>query len=168
MMPIVIKVIWIGAVIAVLVSMVWFILGSTAFFNRGFDLVMTGTFVFFWIPASVFVVVIVVLLKTGKIPFSMVAQIVVSVVIVAIAVFFITTFFRNTNTYGWLRERVERNNVVQTTEGGRYEYELALINPYQRNSCDPVVFLEHLFSAWYAFIERHYNERIEGKRIYTL
>ena len=133
------KTIWIVAVIAVVVSMLWFLFGSTTFFNRTpleSGPVTMLVYLFVWTPALAFVVVSIRLLKKDSIPSEISLQIIFSTLIVIVAVFFVIFFLRITPTDGWLTEKVEKNNVLQTTEDDRYEYELAMINPWLRSSSE--------------------------------
>ena len=129
-----IKIIWITAVVVVSISMLWFLLGTTAFFQRGIDLVTAAYYIVAWAPALLLVGLLILLLKKGWIPNNIFLQIVLTLVIIALSVFISKTLFQNVNTTGWLTQRVMKNDVVQITADGKYEYQIELINLFQRNS----------------------------------
>lgn len=133
-MQIAIKVIWITAIVAVFLSMTWFLLGSTAFFQRGIDLVTTCVFVLVWTPALICIAVSIKLLKKGWMPSSNFAQIGLSLVIIILSIIFSSSLLTNVNTEGFLTERVTKNGILQVTADGKYEYQIELINLFQKNS----------------------------------
>ena len=136
-MTITVKTVWIIAIIVVFISMIWFLFGTTAFFNRGIDLVMTAYYVFIWTPALLLIILSTILLKKGWIPKTVYAQVGFVIVIVFISIFFYLNLFRvvytKEYTRGWLTETV-RSDWTQTTSDGFYEYKLEVINVFQRNS----------------------------------
>lgn len=133
-MQIAIKVIWITAIVAVFLSMTWFLLGSTAFFQRGIDLVTTCVFVWVWTPALICIAVSIKLLKKGWMPSSILAQICLLLVIIILSIIFSYTLLTNVNTKGFLTEDITKNEIVQVTADGKYEYQIELINLFQKNS----------------------------------
>ena len=136
-MQIAIKAIWITATVAVSLAMTWFLLGSTAVFQRQIDLIETAIYVFVWTPALIFIGLSVFLIKKGWTPNNIFIQIGLLMGIIILSVIVTTTLFRYTNTGGWLTEIVTKNwhssVPLQKTEDGKYEYQIELINHFQRN-----------------------------------
>ncbi|WP_219834744.1 DUF4163 domain-containing protein [Paenibacillus sp. R14(2021)] len=126
-----IRVIWIAAVLINLSGVIWFILGSTANFQRGIDLITTVVMMYFGAPSIVLIVVSMVLLlkrwsplKWGKI----------GVIGIIICMLWLTPpLYESVNTSGWLIENVQ-TDTLQKTADGRYEYNIELVNLFQRNS----------------------------------
>ena len=98
--------IWIAAVIAVSLSLLWFLFGSTAFFNRWIDVVETFIYIFVWTPALLFVIISIVLLKKGWIPRNIIIQICMAIAIIILSVIFTKTLFSSADGKGWLTEYV--------------------------------------------------------------
>jgi len=136
-MTLVIKVIWVTAIVVTSISMIWYLLGSTAGFQRGIDLVMTTIYIAIWVPALIFTAASIVLLKKGWQPSNIYAQIFLAIALIAISVFFYFNLFCAVHargyTVGWLTESV-RSDYTQITSDGKYEYRLEIINAFQRNS----------------------------------
>jgi hypothetical protein len=110
-----------------------FLIGSTSFFTRGIDLVETFIYLFIWVPALGFVILLIVLLKKKKLPKKMILQIISFPVVTLLSLFFVVNFIVYTNTAGWLTPNI-RTDYVQITCDGKYEYQLEIINLFQRNS----------------------------------
>ncbi|MHA6530794.1 hypothetical protein [Paenibacillus sp. BAC0078] len=113
-------------------AIIWSILGTTANFQRGLDLVGTANLVFIGGPVSVIILVFVVLLIKGWNPSSLVANaLIVSGIVILFS--FSISLFQNTNTEGWLTEKITSDDIKMTTDQ-KYEYRLDLINMFQKNS----------------------------------
>ena len=125
--------IWITAIVIVTLSLIWFLLGTTAFFKRGIDLVTTVYYLWIWIPALLFTSISIFLLKKGWFPKSLTVQIGLILVIIILTIFFSKNLFSQVNTEGWLHETSEKD-FFQTTKDGKYKYQLELINLFQRNA----------------------------------
>ena len=128
-----IKCIWLISSIAVLLSLVWYLLCATACFQRRIDLITTVILMMVWMPALGFVIASFLGVKRGWIPRSAFLKVLLLVAVVALSVFFTSFFIRNSNVNGWLIEYVEED-YSQTTSDGKYEYRLELVNLFQRNS----------------------------------
>lgn len=124
---------WIVAIAVVSLSLVWFLLGSTALFQRDIDLVTTFVFVQVWAPALILTGLSILLLKRGWMPSNIFMQIGLGLAIIILTSIFTGTLFLNVDTKGWLTEKV-RSDDAQITSDGKYEYRLELINLFQRNS----------------------------------
>ena len=136
-MSIPLRPIWIVSVIIVAISMLWYLFGTTAFFQRNIDLVMTVVYVFVWFPAFLYVAVSLVCIAKGFFPVTPARQTVLAIFVMLVAfVFFFSLFvpvFTRGYVAGWLTESVVRDS-IQTTSDLKYEYHLVLINVFQRNS----------------------------------
>ena len=133
-MQIALKSIWITAIVVISLSLMWFLLGSTAFFQRNIDIVTTFIFTYVWVPALLLIGVSILCLKKGWVPSNIFIQIGLAIGIITLSVIFSSTLFRYVNTSGWLKESVTAD-YTQTTPDGKYEYKLELINLFQKNSC---------------------------------
>lgn len=129
----IIKIIWILSAITVSLSMIWFLIGSTACFQRKFDLVRTVVFLVVWLPAFSLVILSVLALKKGWFPVNVLGRIGMVVAVIVLSLIFVTTLIRNTSMYGWIKESVVKD-YTQTTIDEKYEYRLELVNVFQRNS----------------------------------
>ncbi|MCU6711248.1 hypothetical protein M6D81_21380 [Paenibacillus sp. J5C_2022] len=113
-------------------AVAWFILGSTANFQLGMDLVSTVIFVYFGIPSILLITLSIVLLFKGWIPPSPWYIIAVSIVILCM-LSLSPTLFKYVDTSGWLDENVTTDSLQITTDN-MYEYQIELINLFQKNS----------------------------------
>lgn len=128
----IIRIIWILAILIDLSAVIWFIFGSTANFQREIDLVSTVIFVYFGIPSILLIIVSLILLIKGWIPTTVWGTVAVSIIILCM-LSLSPTLFKNVNTSGWLSENIEVDT-LQITEDGKYEYQIELINLFQKNS----------------------------------
>lgn len=126
------RVIWVGAILINLSAVIWFILGTTANFQRGIDLVSTVILVYFGIPSILFIILSFVLLFKGGFPSSVWSTVIVSIMILCM-LSLSPTLFKSVNTSGWLTENIV-TDTLQTTADGQYEYQLELVNLFQKNS----------------------------------
>ena len=129
----VIKAIWIIATTVLFLSVIWFLLGSTAFFNRGIDLVETVIFILVWIPALIIAIISWILLKKKWMPSNINFQIIFVSMIVICTIALSSPLIHRASPYGWLIPRVA-GDVMQTTSDGKFEYRLELVNRLQRNN----------------------------------
>jgi hypothetical protein len=127
-MQITLKKVWIATVVLLSFSILWFLFGVTAFFQLG-DIVLIPVIQYFfaWAPALVFVIVSVVWIIEGKTP--RVATVIIALIL-AVPISFILIL--NTNLNGWIIPFVTKD-WLQTTEDGKYEYRIELVNRFQRN-----------------------------------
>ncbi|HHY14241.1 MAG TPA: hypothetical protein GX526_06355 [Thermoanaerobacterales bacterium] len=130
----ILKTIWKLAIILTSTALIWFLLGSTAFFQRFyFDLVEFAYFISVWVPTLVLMITFIFLIKKGWIPRNLILQVVITIIILIVSISVSTALFKNTTLYGWIIKQT-RIDYVQVTDDGKYEYQLALTNLFQRNS----------------------------------
>ena len=129
----ILKTIWKLAIILTSTALIWFLFGSTALFQRGFDLVEFAYFISVWVPTLVLMITFIFLIKKGCIPRSLILQMIITIIILIASIGVSTVLFKNTTLYGWIIKRT-RIDYVQVTDDGKYEYQLALTNLFQRNS----------------------------------
>ncbi|MCL2717360.1 MAG: hypothetical protein FWE14_01060 [Lachnospiraceae bacterium] len=132
-MPIITKLIWIFAIVITFISLLWFLVGTTAFFQRGIDLETSFLYIFLWLPALLFIAVSIFALKKGWMPNHIYAQINLILVILFLTIVFSINLIKGVNPKGWLEERIF-SDYIQITFDDKYEYQLELINPFQKNS----------------------------------
>ncbi|MDR2547732.1 MAG: hypothetical protein LBC96_09570 [Lachnospiraceae bacterium] len=130
----VIKIIWIIAIVVALGTLSYFLIASTAFFSRS-----TGTewgyyFLVIGSSATILIIISIVCLTVGWMPQKFFSQIVLLVSIIFITFMTIYIAPLPIDPEGWLTDRVSTLGFMQTTDDGKYEYNLEIINAYQRNS----------------------------------
>ncbi|WP_262679040.1 hypothetical protein [Paenibacillus sp. J5C2022] len=131
-MHILLRIVWMIVILLSSAAVAWFILGSTANFQLGMDLVSTVIFVYFGIPSILLITLSIVLLFKGWIPPSPWYIIAVSIVILCM-LSLSPTLFKYVDTSGWLDENVTTDSLQITTDN-MYEYQIELINLFQKNS----------------------------------
>jgi hypothetical protein len=112
--------------------MTWFLLGSTANFNRSLDLIGTLTLVIAWIPSLFLQISSLIFLRKGVPPASPEGNAILYIKIILLFVFPIF-LFQGVNTAGWLSER-KFSDSLKTTSDQKYEYRIDLINLFQKDS----------------------------------
>lgn len=113
-------------------SFVWFLLGSTAYFQRGMDIMGTA---YFWgagIPVLLFAILFTRLLIKGWTPTSG-GQYTAVFIGLLVSVLLSAALMQSVNTHGWANEKIESDS-VKVTADNKYEYRIDLINLFQRNS----------------------------------
>ncbi|MFD0961225.1 hypothetical protein [Paenibacillus chungangensis] len=113
-------------------SFIWFILGSTAYFQRGMDILGTT---YFWgagIPVLLFAILFITLLIKGWTPTSG-GQYTALFIGLLVSVLLSVALIQSVNTHGWANEKIE-SDTVKITADNKYEYRINLINLFQRNS----------------------------------
>ncbi|WP_064200873.1 hypothetical protein [Brevibacillus brevis] len=126
------KLIWIITILVNLSGVIWFVLGSTANFQRGIDLISTVILLYLGIPSILLIVVSSFLLLKKWSPSRWWEFI--GVLIIIIAMLLMTPhLYKNVETNGWLTEKI-RTDSIQQTPDGRFEYCMELINLFQKNS----------------------------------
>ncbi|AIQ17131.1 hypothetical protein H70357_11015 [Paenibacillus sp. FSL H7-0357] len=113
-------------------SFVWFLLGSTAYFQRGMDIIGTT---YLWgggIPVLLFAVLFIVLLIKRWTPTSRVDYVGICLVVVLSTVLSVA-LFQSVSTHGWANEKIKSDS-IKITADEKYEYRIDLINLFQRNS----------------------------------
>jgi hypothetical protein len=126
------KIVWILATILCAISVIWYLLGSTANFQRSIDLVTTFIFIYLWIPSLILVVISTTLLLRGWNPSSIKSYVILWIIIL-IVIQFSLTLYKGVNTTGWLNDHI-RSDPLKITSDGKYEYRIELINLFQKNS----------------------------------
>ena len=131
------KWIWIIAVALNAIALLYFLIGTTAFFNRAVGTSWGFYFMIIGFPVAILIVISILCLIFKRTPN------IVAIVVISAFVTFLTLFTAPLpiETEGWLTERVwtlrhspSSDILVQTTEDGKYEYFLEVINSGQRNS----------------------------------
>jgi hypothetical protein len=126
------KILWVVAIVINTASLAWFLLGTTANFQRSLDLIATVTLIFFWIPSVILTTWSIRLLIKGWSPASNVAYtgFFFGVSLLLLFSFFL---FQGVNTRGWLTEKITSDSLKLTSDK-KYEYRIDLINVFQKNS----------------------------------
>lgn len=127
-----IRVIWVLAILINLSAVMWFIVGTKANFQRGMDLISTIIFSYFGIPSILLIILSIISLFKGWIPSSPWRIVAVSIMILCM-LSLSPTLFKNVDTNGWLEGEVT-TDTLQITTDNTYEYQLELINLFQKNS----------------------------------
>jgi len=130
--------IWIAAIAILVFSLLWFLFGTTAFFQRGVDLETTFLYIIFWTPVLIITlaVVSVLVLKFDWVTSATTivsGQRLLALFIMLIAIGSASASIHLTPTEGWLTERVQ-SDIMQTTPDGKYEYRVEVINKFQKNA----------------------------------
>lgn len=113
-------------------SFVWFLLGSTAYFQRGMDIMGTA---YFWgagILVLLFAILFTRLLIKGWTPTGG-GQYVAVFIGLLISILLSAALTQSVSTHGWANEKIESDS-VKVTADKKYEYRIDLINLFQRNS----------------------------------
>lgn len=126
------KIIWIITVFVNLSGLIWFVLGSTANFQRDLDLISTVLLVYLGIPTIILCGLSFYLLYKKWSPTKWWEAIGVSLLIIAM-LFMTPQFYKNVDTSGWLTDKVQTDSIQQTSDH-RFEYCIELINLFQKNS----------------------------------
>lgn len=122
----------IAVIISSVSSCVWFLLGSTAYFQRGMDIIGIS---FFWgsaVPVLLLVGLFTILLIKGWTPTNG-GQYVVVFLGLLISILLSVTLIQSVSTHGWTNEKIESDS-VKVTADNKYEYRIDLINLFQKNS----------------------------------
>ncbi|WP_246005890.1 hypothetical protein [Brevibacillus gelatini] len=126
------KLIWLITIFINSSGVVWFVLGSTANFQRGIDLISTVILLYLGIPSILLIVVSIFLLLKKWSPTKWWESIGIFIIIIAMLLM-TPQLYKNVQTNGWLTEKI-RTDSIQLTSDHRYEYCLELINLFQKNS----------------------------------
>ncbi|WP_270170240.1 hypothetical protein [Paenibacillus sp. SYP-B4298] len=111
------------------IAILWFLLGTTANFQRGIDLLTTIKFIVIWLPAIIFLILpLFVRKRPNRVAFSFFIW-----PLIGIHFFLAIQLFNSVEIEGWLKDSVS-SEPIQTTTDGLYNYRLELINMYQKNS----------------------------------
>lgn len=127
-----VRFIWVLAVLASLSSVIWFILGATANFKRDLDVVSSVILFYFGVPSILLIIISLILLLKRWTPTSTWGIVGISVIILCMLVLS-PVLFKNVNKSGWLSESIV-TDTLQVTANGQLEYQLELVNLFQKNS----------------------------------
>lgn len=128
----VLKIIWMGAIVLSIFSILWFLLGSTANFQRPLDLINTFTIIYGWIPSIVLVIVSARLLTKGWTPTNGLAYGKLFLMI-ALQIVLSVSLIKDVSIKGWLIEEITSDS-LKVTKDKEYEYRIDLVNLFQKNS----------------------------------
>jgi hypothetical protein len=131
-MPIWLRLLIIGIIVLSASSFLWFVIGSTAYLQRGMDIIGTTYLLIAGIPVLLFGVLFAVLLIKGWTPTSGVHYIGIFVGLVT-SILLSTILIHSVNSHGWTKDDIE-NDTLKATVNGKYKYRIELINLFQRNS----------------------------------
>lgn len=126
------RAVWIFSTLIGAISIVWYLLGSTASFQRGLDLISSTIFIVLWVPALILIIFSTFLIIKGWKPKNKESYISFWILISFILILTIS-LFRGVNTSGWLHDRIT-SDPIRLTSDGKYEYRIDLINLFQKNS----------------------------------
>jgi len=126
------KIAWISITILSIFPIIWFVLGSTAFFNRSLDLIATAYLVSLWVPLLLLFILSTALLLVGWSPSSKDNFILLWILLLVIITLSLSVF-RVVHTSGWLHDRIF-SDPKRITSDGKYEYNTDLVNLFQKNS----------------------------------
>ena len=126
-----IRLIWMIAMLANLSGVLWFILGSTANFQRNIDLISTVVLVYLGVPSIMLIILSSILLFKKWRPVKWIEFIGVFMLMIAMLIM-TPHLYKNVETSGWLTEKLETDSIQQTSDQ-RYMYCLELINLFQQN-----------------------------------
>lgn len=131
-MPTWTKITWIIAIIVNGLSIIWFLLGVTANFQRSLDLVSRLTFIIYWIPSLILVVLSIWMLFKKWVPSGGVGYGIVGFVIFLL-ILLSYPLFEGVRTSEWLHENVQ-GDPNKLTRDGKLEYRLEIVDFRQKNS----------------------------------
>lgn len=160
-MPIWLRLFIIGIIVLSASSFLWFVIGSTAYLQRGMDVIGTTYLLIAGIPVLLFGVLFAVLLIKGWTPTSGVHYIGIFVGLVT-SIVLSTILIHSVNSHGWTKDDIE-NDTLRATVNGKYEYRIELINLFQRNS-NARLYLRDVGSGE----EKYIPVNIQTRRIVTL
>lgn len=126
------RLILIALIIFSVSSFVWFLLGSTAYFQRGMDIIGTTTLWGAGIPILLFAVLFTIVLIKRWTPTSGGDYVGICVVLV-ISTILSVALIQSVSTNGWAKEKVNSDS-IKVTDDEKYEYRIDLINLFQKNS----------------------------------
>lgn len=126
------RILFVVMIISGVVSFTWFLLGSTAYFQRDMDIIGN---LYFWgagIPVLLFCLVFTIILIKGWTPKDGIDYIGIGVGIV-LTTLISAALIQSVNTYDWAKEKIY-SDTLKTSADGKYEYRIDLINLFQKNS----------------------------------
>lgn len=125
--------IFLGTVVVVnFAAFVYFMFGSTANFQRGYDLVNTVMLVFFGGPSLILNVLAMVVIFKGWTPLAE-SRYVLSFLMAGALLFLAYQLVNAVSPIGWLEDNIV-SDPPRMTSDQQYEYRIDIINPFQKNS----------------------------------
>lgn len=131
MMKKLIEYIFIVAILFNLGSLIWFILGASAFFMRGLDLIMTVLLMYLGIPSLLLLTVSIVILFKKTLGNN--RLFIIQCILIIALILFGYNLYKSVDEYGWFQTRTY-SETIKTTDDSKYEYKIELVNMFQRNS----------------------------------
>lgn len=114
-----------------IISLLWFVLGSTANFQRSPDIISSVVIMIYGIPSIILLSFSILLIKKGVIGSKWISFGIL--ILIVLLMFFSFNLYKNVKLEGWLVDKVIVDT-TQITPDGRYEYNLEFINLFQKNS----------------------------------
>lgn len=131
-MQVLIRILLLAAIIFSASSFAWFLLGSTAYFQRGMDIIGTT---YLWgagFPVLLLAILFTILLIKGWTPTSGVDYFGICLMLI-LTTLISAALIQSVNTHGWAKEKIESDSIKVTIDN-KYEYRIDLINLFQKNS----------------------------------
>lgn len=126
------RVLLIVVIVLSIFSFVWFLLGSTGYFQRGMDIIGTTILMGAGIPVLALTTLFTILLLKGWTPTYGEEYVgFFSGLVLLILLSF--SLIQSVNTHGWMNEKI-RSDSLKITADEKYQYRVDLINLFQRNS----------------------------------
>ncbi|MGF9905482.1 hypothetical protein [Brevibacillus porteri] len=125
------KLMWIITILVNLSGVTWFVLGSTANFQRSLDLVSTVILVYLGVPSVILIVFSSIMLWKKWRPSKWWEFIGVSMIII-VMILMTPHLYKNVETSGWLTEKLRTDSIQQTSDR-QYEYCMEIANLFQKN-----------------------------------
>lgn len=131
------RILWITIILFNSIALIWYILGSTANFQRSLDLVERISLIVYGLPSLALTSLSILILVKRKRTFT-VPIYALGFILILIMIYLSQPLFQTVRTEGWLYEHVQRDPVRVTTDG-RYKYHIELVNMYQRNRSERLI-----------------------------
>ena len=126
------KLLLISAIACGVAALIWLALGETSAFQRTPDIIGAALMGWFAIPLLALIALSVRALAVKWAPKNVPGHVLLLMIIIAMFGFS-ANLFKHVRTLGWLTE-VVRTDQLKITEDQRYEYQIELVNLFQRNS----------------------------------
>ncbi|WP_026478304.1 hypothetical protein [Alkaliphilus transvaalensis] len=156
------KVIWYFAIIANVAAFIWFILGNTANFQRGLDLMGVPTLVLYGIPSIILVVSSILIMKNCVKPKLWIYA--VAFIMIYLLIYFVEPMAIAVNKSGWLYDYVE-SDPIKSTLDTNYSYRLELVNYGQRNRTERLYLKDNTTGEEFYIIVDINTRELRGTRI---
>lgn len=137
-------------------SLVWFLLGATAYFQRGMDIIGTAYLVGPGILVLLLVFLFSMLLLKGWIPRSKGDYVGICIGLL-FSILISVALIQSVSTNGWANEKI-RSDTLKMTADQKYEYRVDLINLFQRNS-NARLYLKDISSQEEMYIQTEIQSR---------